>query len=721
MSTLVTFASGRIERTSRVLFAPPNLEALGSLAGRVRGRHLLLLDFVGVAAAGYVTLTLRYDHLVEPSTLFVFSPVLAVLLPVRTMSNIGFGLYSRRWRFASVPDLGRIVAAVALGSLVTLGVFYGTSAVLGVDWVPGFPRSFWVVEPLLSMAVFGSLRFAIRAASDLAPHHATGTRAEPRPTLLYGAGRAGVLVARSARREPGAGVLPVGFLDDDPGLAGSSVAGVRVYGGLRSLKQTVAATGARCLLITMPSAAGSAVRRVVDAALALGLEVRTVPSMHDMIDGSMDAYRIRRVRLEDLLRRPMVTEHATAVQEIIRGRSVLITGAGGSIGSELARQVHAIGPGRLTLVDRAESPLYTVQRELEMRASHGRSGGELRVHLANVVSRPAMQRLVRTETPSVIFHAAAYKHVPLMEDDPSDAAYVNIGGTLALLDAAVAAGVERFVFVSTDKAVRPSSVMGASKRIAEMLVADTARRTALPYVAVRFGNVLGSSGSVVPIFQDQLEKGQPLTVTDPEMTRFFMTIPEAAWLILDAAALGRTGDLFVLDMGEPIRIMDLARDLVRLAGRDPDSQPIEIMGLRPGEKLHEELFYAGEHVVPTESSKVLRAVAPPPPPGIRDDVRRILALATGEDEPRLRRTLLVYAQDPATALSEVPQAEELWSRELAALDVGPGRQARAAVIAARPPVASPQAAPSAGASGPPGWSTVPEPATALSRRQPETL
>ena len=651
MSILVTSASGRIERTSGALFAPPNLEAVGSLAGRVRGRHLLLLDFVGVAAAGYVTLTLRYDHLVEASTLVVFSPVLAVLLPVRTMSNIGFGLYSRRWRFASVPDLGRIVAAVALGSLVTLGLLYGTSALLGVEWAPGFPRTFWAVEPLLSMAIFGSARFAIRAASDLAPHHATGARADPRPTLLYGAGQAGVLVARSARREPGAGVLPVGFLDDDPALAGSSVAGVRVYGGLRSLEQTVSATGARCLLITMPSASGTAVRRVVDAALALGLEVRTVPSMHDMIDGSVDAYRVRRVRVEDLLRRPMVTEHATAVQEIIRGKSVLITGAGGSIGSELARQVHAIGPGRLILVDRAESPLYTVQRELEMRASHGGGSGDLRVHLANVVSRPAMQRLLRTEAPSVIFHAAAYKHVPLMEDDPSDAAYVNIGGTLALLDAAVAAGVERFVFVSTDKAVRPSSVMGASKRIAEMLVADTARRTARSRTsAVRFGNVLGSSGSVVPIFQDQLEKGQPLTVTDPEMTRFFMTIPEAAWLILDAAALGRTGDLFVLDMGEPVRIMDLARDLVRLAGRDPDSQPIEIMGLRPGEKLHEELFYAGEHVEPTESAKVLRAVAPPPPPGIRDDVRRILALATGEDEPRLRRTLLAYARDPATAL-----------------------------------------------------------------------
>ena len=225
------------------------------------------------------------------------------------------------------------------------------------------------------------------------------------------------------------------------------------------------------------------------------------------------------------------------------------------------------------------------------------------MHLANVASRAPMERLIAAEAPSVIFHAAAYKHVPMMEQHPSDAVHVNMGGTLVLLDAAAAAGVDRFVFVSTDKAVRPSSVMGGTKRIAEMLVADAARRTGRPYVSVRFGNVLGSTGSVVPIFQEQLENGEPLTITHPDMTRFFMAIPEAAWLILDAAALGRDGDLFVLDMGEPIRVMDLARDLVRLAGRDPDSQPFETVGLRPGEKLHEQLFYDAEQVESTASSE----------------------------------------------------------------------------------------------------------------------
>ena len=365
--------------------------------------------------------------------------------------------------------------------------------------------------------------------------------------------------------------------------------------------------------------------------------------MNDLLDGTLDAYRVRRVQVEDLLRRPSATEHAEAVRELVRDRTVVITGAGGSIGSELARQVFSLGPRRLVLVDRAESALYLVQRELETRRSRAQGKGELRAHLANVASRPVMERMIALEQPDVIFHAAAYKHVPMMEEHPSDAVHVNIGGTMALLDAAEAAGVERFVLVSTDKAVLPSSVMGASKRVAEMLVADAARRTGRAYVSVRFGNVLGSNGSVVPIFQEQLEKSEPLSITDPEMTRFFMTIPEASWLILDAAALGESGDLFVLDMGEPVRIMDLARDLVRLAGRDPDTQPMEIVGLRPGEKLHEELFYDAENVQPTEVAKILRAIADPPPETVRDDVRTLLTMATGAGEKDLRRALMDYA------------------------------------------------------------------------------
>jgi len=617
--------------------------AIAGIVGRARGRYLLAIDVVAMLAAAYLALALRFDRLIAPEIFVAFLPVIVLMASVRITANAALGIYGRDWRFASVPDLERIAGAVLLGSFMGATVFYVIAVGFHPGWTDGFPRSFWLVEMLISIALLGGTRFAVRVATDAQRGRSRAVGADQRATLLWGAGHTGVLMARSAQREPSAGVLPVGFLDDDPNLAGNRVAGLRVFGGLETLGRAIAETGAQALLITMPSAPGDAVRRVVDAAMGLGLEVRTVPSISDLLDGSVDAYRVRNVRVEDLIRRPIVAEHAAAVDEIIRDRTVMVTGAGGSIGSELARQVFAIGPRKLVLVDRAESPLYLIQRELETRRARGQGSGELSVQLANVTNRASMERLVNEDVPSVILHAAAYKQVPLMEATPSDAVYVNIGGTLALLDAAAAAGVERFVFVSTDKAVKPTSVMGASKRVAEMLVADEARRSGRPYVSVRFGNVLGSTGSVVPIFQEQLEKGEPLTITHPDMTRFFMTIQEAAWLILDAAAFGSNGDLFVLDMGAPIRIMDLARDLVRLAGRNPDHQPIEIVGLRPGEKLHEELFYDVEQVQRTPNPKVLRAVAPPVPRSVREDARALLDHATGRDEQGLRELLVAYA------------------------------------------------------------------------------
>ena len=646
----------------------PSRPPVPRLAPELRGRSLLAIDLAGIAVAAYIALALRFDRLSGPFFVPAFPEVVGLLMAVRTIVNIELGLYSRRWRFAGVSDLERIVAAVALGSLVSVAIFYGASGLAGTAWAEGFPRSFWLGELLLSVAILGGVRFGIRAVADRARDPNDAAAADRRATLLYGAGHTGVVLARSAQRDPRSGVVPVGFLDDDPRLTGGTVAGLRVFGGLDAIARAVAETGAQTLLITMPGAPGPAVRRVVEAALALHLDVRTVPSMTKLLDGSIDANRVRRVRVEDLLRRPMVTEHAAGVEEIIRDRTVLITGGGGSIGSELARQVFALGPRRLILVDRAESPLYLIKRDLETQRGHQKGSGELRVHLANVASRAAMERMVTAEAPNVIFHAAAYKHVPMMEDHPSDATHVNIGGTMVMLDAAAAAGVDRFVFVSTDKAVRPSSVMGASKRIAEMLVADAARRTGRPYVSVRFGNVLGSTGSVVPIFQEQLENGEPITITHPDMTRFFMTIPEAAWLILDAAALGRDGDLFVLDMGEPIRIMDLARDLIRLAGRDPDTQPIETVGLRPGEKLHEELFYDAEEVEPTASAKVLRAIAPPASLDVREHARRLLAMASGADEGALRSALLGYVGGLGDAPQTTKPADATTLGSLAAID-----------------------------------------------------
>ncbi len=615
-------------------------DALEGRGLRFRGRHLLLLDVLSGMLAVYLAVAVREDRALRPWEVVDYLPLIAVPVLVRPLIAVPFGLYRRVWRYASLPDLIQIVKATATGTIVSLAIVYLVMLPLGLMPAVMLPRSFWITEAVLLVTMIGGARMAIRAASEWYLGRDVNSGGVRRvPTLLYGAGQTGVIVARSAIRQSTARVRPVGFLDDDPVRRGQKLMGLDVLGGLDDLPAAIEATNAQRLLITMPTADGSAIRRVVDAGLAAGLEVRTVPPLHELTDGSIDAFRTRQVRVEDLLARTLASEHAPAVDNLIHDRTILITGAGGSIGSELVRQVYGLRPRRIVLVDRAESPLYTVQRDLEIRRLRGRGDGEIEVHLANVVSKRLMSGIIRSTRPDVIFHAAAYKHVPMMEDHPSESVQVNVGGTLSMLAAASAAGVPRFVLVSTDKAVEPTSVMGATKRIAEALVSDCARATGLDYVSVRFGNVLGSSGSVVPIFLNQLERGEALTVTDPEMTRYFMTIPEAGWLILDAAALGRSGDLFVLDMGEPVKILDLANDLIHLSGREPDSVPIQFTGLRPGEKLHEQLFYSREDFQPTEVAKVLRAASVAPPADLRDRVSDLVGLAAGDHDDELRASL----------------------------------------------------------------------------------
>jgi FlaA1/EpsC-like NDP-sugar epimerase len=620
---------------------------LAALARGIRGRHLLVLDLFAVALSVYVALALRLDGLMTIRDIATYLPVALLPVIVRPIVASRFGLYRLAWAQASVADMTQILWATAVGSLVSAALFFAVLSPVGVGTPAGFPRSFWVMECVLSLAGICGSRFFVRALSDLRTTFQAGRAPDSlTPVILFGAGRTGAMMARSCRREPRAGVNPVGFLDDDSSKHGASVAGLPVFGGLGELDRAIARTGARMALITMPNAPGVAVRRVMDAVVAAGLEVRIMPAVRDLLDGSLNAFRVRQIRVEDLLSRQQVTLHAPGVDETIRGNVIMITGAGGSIGSELARQVYSFHPRKIVLVDRAESPLYLIQRELELRAADGAGGGELSVHLANVASRAAIGRLVGETQPAVIFHAAAYKHVPMMEEHPSEGAQVNIGGTLAVVGAAVAAGVPRFVLVSTDKAVEPSSVMGATKRLAEWIVTDAARRTGNPYVAVRFGNVLGSAGSILPILQGQLEKGEPLTITDPQMTRYFMTLREAGWLILDAAAIGKPGDLFVLDMGEPIGIMDMVRDLVRLAGRDMDTVPVRVTGLRPGEKLHEKLFYDNETAVQTDVANILRVKHGAPPLDIEERARALLLLAFGDRDDQLRTQLFATVAGP---------------------------------------------------------------------------
>jgi FlaA1/EpsC-like NDP-sugar epimerase len=611
-----------------------------AVARRLRGRHLLAVDMIAIVVSIYLSLSIHVDGLVAPADVVGYFPTAILPLLIRPIVNERYGLYRRLWGHASVPDLTQILWSLALGTVICASLFFFVIQPSGLMGSHPIARSFWVTELLLSLALIGGSRFFIRAVNDIGTKtRVDGARVALTPTLLFGAGRAGAMMARSAAREPRAGVKPVGFLDMDPARRGASVAGLHVFGDLDNLGEAIQRTGATMLLITMPNASGAAVREVMDRALELGLKVRTVPGVLELLDGSWDATRVRKVKLADLLTRQQVTSHAEGVAETIRDQVVMVTGAGGSIGSELARQIYGFKPSRLVLVDRAESPLYMIQRELELRQLDGRGDGDLTIHLANVASRAVMTRLIAETKPAVIFHAAACKHVPMMEEHPSEGVQVNIGGTMAVLSASVDAGVPRFVLVSTDKAVEPSSVMGATKRLAEWLVSDAAARTGRPYVAVRFGNVLGSAGSVLPIFQGQLENGEPITITHPEMSRYFMTIQEAGWLILDAAAIGNPGDLFVLDMGEPVKIVDMVRDLIRLAGRDADSVPIRFTGLRPGEKLHEKLYYETETVQATDVEKIIRVVNSPPPADIHERVGKLLQIAFGDRDEELRRLL----------------------------------------------------------------------------------
>ena len=655
-------SAGELDLPRRVEHARRSLSA--GLAGallQLRGRHLFAIDIASVGASIMMAVQLVDDRVLQLGSLVAYLPAIVVPLVVRPFVNTRFGLYRRLWSHASVPELAQIVAAMIVGTALSIG-----AAILLTETVASaavaLPTGFWILEFVISLAGVGGIRFAIRAASEVGTRTViAGETVSLTPALLFGAGRAGTLAVRAARREPAAGVKPVGFLDEDRTKWGSTVAGLTVYGNLDHLGEAIRRTGARMLLIALPNPSGATVRRIMAEGMDAGLQVRTLPPVRGLFDGTWTSPRARDIRVEDLLSREQVTNHAPSVAETISGQVVMVTGAGGSIGSELARQVYAFGPRQLVLVDRAESPLYMIQRELELRAQDGRGSGELSVHLGNVASRGLMSRLISRTRPAVIFHAAACKHVPMMEQHPSEGVQVNVGGTMAVLSAAVEAGVPRFVLVSTDKAVEPSSVMGATKRLAEWLVAEAASATGRPYVAVRFGNVLGSAGSVLPIFQGQLENGEPITITHPAMTRYFMTIQEAGWLILDAAAVGRPGDLFVLDMGEPVRIVDMARDLIRLAGRTESDVTIRFTGLRPGEKLHERLFYESEQVVETGVDKLLRVLNAAPPLDVSARARDLLERALGDTDDELRQALfetvsLWPAQSGDGQVNRLPEA-----------------------------------------------------------------
>ena len=514
------------------------------------------------------------------------------------------------WRYTSLHDVVPLVGTVGLtgGVLLLLRLLTQPLVVL----YPGL--GYLMVPHGVTLAYVGLAAFGLVAAR-VARRLQTERREVPnaqgarRRVLLIGAGRAGALVTQELSARPDLGMHPVGFVDDDPVKRGQRVAGLPVRGSTDELTELVEDYEVDELVITIASLSGREMRRLVEKCEAVGFHPQIVPGMHEIVGGQVSLNWFRPVELEDLLGRDPVELELDAIHDLLTGEVTMVTGAGGSIGAELCRQVARFEPTRLVLVERAEPALWAIHRELQLAYP------DLDVvpALADVTDQARIDEIVAGHRPSTILHAAAHKHVPLMEDNPGEAVKNNVLGTRTVVDVAVKREVERFVLISTDKAVNPTSVMGATKRLAERYVQHVAHQTGRAYVSVRFGNVLGSTGSVVPVFEQQITQGGPVTVTDPEMRRYFMTIPEASQLVLQAAALGRSGQVLVLDMGEPVKIVELAESMIRLSGFEPyEDIDIAFTGLRPGEKLFEELSLSEEVAERTRHPKVWIGNTPTP-------------------------------------------------------------------------------------------------------------
>lgn len=550
-----------------------------------------------------------------------------------------FGVYAQSWRMFALSEAATLSIATAAASLGLLALRLGLPFWPDATWTP-VPLGVIVLEGLITLLGTTFLRVGVRLRDETSARSASRARVRAdsprRRALLVGAGRSGRQVARELAARPDLGYHVVGFLDDDADRHGQTLEGARVLGATADAEIVAAATEAQVLILTMPSATRGQLRAVVDRCSRARLPVRTVPAFYEVLGDHLEITKIRPLRIEDLLGREVIAVDAQrweGLREMLRGRAVLVTGAGGSIGSELCRQLMTLELGMLVLVENNENNLFEIEEEIRLR-------GQVRGYLVDVRDPVALDRVFSQHRPAVVFHAAAFKHVPMMENHPAAAIDNNVLGTLGVVEAAQRHQVERFLLVSTDKAVHPANVMGASKRIAEMIVQAHAHQGTTKFCCVRFGNVLGSRGSVFHTFRRQIEEGGPVTVTHPEVTRFFMTIPEAVRLVIQAAMISQGGEVFQLDMGEPVKIIDLARQMIALAGASSEEVPIRFVGLRPGEKLNEELWHEDEGASTVAVDGIyLAKPAPVDLSSVRLFVDTLRRAALADDREAIRRGL----------------------------------------------------------------------------------
>jgi FlaA1/EpsC-like NDP-sugar epimerase len=618
---------------------PPSLDVVSGSADAIVGvgdwlRRRLRTVFIDAGLWVMATIgafVLRFDGVIPSVPAFLGT--LVGLVGLKLVAAGVFGVHRQSWRRFGFRDAQ--VVALAMGS-VTLAAVLAAAAIPGSRAALSLP----VIDGLLTLGFMFTARAGVRALAERNGRRARGGRRQ-RDVLLIGAGEAGAVLVREMLRHPETGMNPIGFLDDDLDKRGMTIASVPVLGNMRALEDVLAHRGVDEVLVCIPSAKGRFLRNIVDRVhhAAPDVTCRTMPALHEVLSGRVQFNRIRSVTIDDLLRRPTVELDAVGIMGYLSGKRVMVTGAGGSIGSELVRQICAFQPAELILFGHGENSIYQLERELDV------DWPGIRYHsvIAQVQNIVRLQNVFERFQPDVIFHTAAHKHVPLMELNPEEAVFNNIVGSRNLVDLALESGVSYFVNVSTDKAVNPTSVMGASKRIVEMLVESASRRARSDqtFVSVRFGNVLGSRGSAVPIFKKQIAAGGPVTVTHPDMIRYFMTIPEAARLVLQASAQGKNGDIYILDMGEPVKVLDLVTDLIKLSGLEPDVDiPIVFTGMRPGEKLYEELMTEREEAEATEHDKILVAKAQPIDEELLErTVEELVEAALRSDGAEIRRLL----------------------------------------------------------------------------------